>query len=268
MGRLDGKVAIITGAAHGMGLAATKLFLEEGCCVAALDNNVNSVKVNLETIDNPNLLVKVFDVKDQDGWPSLVDDTVKKFGKANILVNNAGIASNPATIVDMPRETWDEIIATDLTGVFLGIKNVIPAMLKSGGGSIINTASTAAIRGGFADGGSCAYAAAKGGVTALTRSVANVYAKDNIRVNAVIPGATNSALEGGDLGGISDAWDEDMLASYTQTLTAAIPLVGQMPTMMLEPKDLAQAYLFLASDESRYVTGTELVVDGGMISHC
>lgn len=267
MGRLDDKVAIITGAAHGMGLATTKLFLEEGCRVVAIDNNAASVQANLDSIDDASLFSKVFDVRDQEGWAKLVDEAIDRFGKINVLINNAGVASNPTTIVDMPRETWDEIIETDLTGIFLGMKNVIPAMVKSGGGSIVNTASVAAIRGGFADGGSCAYAAAKGGVTALTRSVANVYAKDNIRVNAVLPGATNAALEGGDLGGISDAWSEEMLASYVQALTAAIPLVGQMTTMMLEPKDIAQAYLFLASDESRYITGIDLVVDGGMISH-
>lgn len=267
MGRLDNKVAIITGAAHGMGLSAVKLFLEEGCKVVAVDNNAESVKSNLEILDDSALMVKVFDVKDQVEWPKLVEDAIGRFGKINVLVNNAGIASNPTTIVDMPRDTWDAIIETDLTGVFLGMKNVIPAMMEAGGGSIVNTASTAAIRGGFADGGSCAYAAAKGGVTALTRSVANAHAKDNIRVNTVIPGATNAALEGGALGGISDSWSEEMLQSYIQALTAAIPLVDQMPTMMLEPKDLAQAYLFLASDESRYITGIDLVVDGGMVSH-
>lgn len=267
MGRLDNKVAIITGAAHGMGLAATKLFLQEGCKVLALDVNEQSVKDNLEPLAGENLLPVVFDVRDQDGWPGIVDAAVKKFGKVNVLINNAGVASNPTAIVDMPKDMWDEIIETDLTAVWYGMKYAIPAMIEAGGGSIVNVSSTAALRGGMADGGSCAYAAAKGGVMAITKSIANAYAKDNIRVNSVHPGVTNAALEGGQVGGISDAWSEEMLEEYLKGLTAAIPLVGQMPTMMLEPIDQAYAYLFLASDEARYITGIELLVDGGMLSH-
>lgn len=267
MGRLDNKVAIITGAAHGMGLAATKLFLKEGCKVVAIDNNEASLKANLETIEDDSLLPILFDVRDQEGWPEVVSRTVETFGKVNVLINNAGVASNPTSIVDMPKEMWDEIIETDLTGVYYGMKYTIPAMIEAGGGSIINTSSTAALRGGMADGGSCAYAAAKGGVMAISKSVANAYAKQNIRVNSVHPGMTNAALEGGDTGGISDAWTEEMIQEYMAGLTAAIPLINQMPTMSLEPIDQAYMYLFLASDESRYITGTEMVVDGGMISH-
>lgn len=267
MGRLEGKVAIITGAAHGMGLAATKLFLKEGCKVVALDNNAQSVRDNLEVIEDGSLLPLVFDVRDEAGWPEIVEAAVNKYGKVNVLINNAGIASNPTDIVDMGKDTWDEIIATDLTGVFFGMKHVIPAMIEAGGGSIVNTSSTAAMRGGFADGGSCAYAAAKGGVLAISKSIANAHAKNNIRVNSVHPGATNASLEGGDTGGISDAWSEEMLAAYVKALTEANPLAAQMPTLMLEPIDIAYMYLFLASDESRYITGTEMIVDGGMISH-
>ncbi|WP_165171625.1 SDR family NAD(P)-dependent oxidoreductase [Adlercreutzia sp. ZJ242] len=267
MGRLDGKVAIITGAAHGMGLAATKLFLKEGCKVLALDINADTVRENLEVIDSPDLASVVFDVRDAAGWPEVVEQAVSKFGKVNVLVNNAGIASNPTSIVDMTMETWEEIVETDLFGVFYGMKFTIPAMIEAGGGSIVNVASTAAIRGGMADGGSCAYAAAKGGVTAITKSIANAYGASNIRVNAVIPGPTNAALEGGALGGISDAWTPEMLEAYMKALVAAMPLAPHMATMMVEPIDLAYAYLYLASDESRFVTGTEIVVDGGMISH-
>ncbi len=253
MNRLEGKVAIITGAASGMGLAAAKLFAEEGAKVVAVDiKNIEAITA----LENPNILGMQLDVSDEEGWNNVAKATEEAFGKIDVLVNNAGLQFGPRGILDTPQSEWDTIMNVDLKGSWLGMKAVIPYMQKSGGGSIINTSSTAGLMGGIADGGSVAYAAAKGGVRSLTKHAANVFGKDGIRVNTVCPGTTMT-------GGCGGNWDAEAIAKATKMLFDATPLAFNMA----EPIDMAYIYLYLASDESRFATGAEFVIDGGLTSH-
>lgn len=253
MGRLDGKVAIITGAASGMGLAAAKLFGEEGAKVVAADV-VPVLDAEIAAIGNPNVIAMKLDVSSEENWKSLVDATVAGYGTVDILVNNAGIFA-PRSLLDEDLAGWNKIISVDLTGVWLGMKTVIPVMQKNGKGSIVNTSSIAGILGGAPDGGGVAYSAAKGGVRSITKHAAQWYAKDNIRVNSVHPGAVFTGMARA--AGITSR--EQLGTDFGQE-TPLPPHAG-------EPLDIAYGYLYLASDESKYVTGEELVIDGGWITH-
>lgn len=253
MNRLENKVAIITGAASGMGFAAVQLFADEGAKVVGVD--VKGINL-IEELNDPNIIGKNLDVSDDAGWQDLVKFTVDTFGKVDILVNNAGLQFGPRGLLDTPMNEWDTIINVDLKGVWLGMKAVIPYMQENGGGSIINTSSTAGMRGGICDGGSTAYAAAKGGVISLTKHAANVLGKNNIRVNTVCPGTTMT-------GGCGAEWTEEAIAAALKPLHDRTPLALKNG----EPMDVAYLYLYLASDESRFVTGADFVHDGGMTSN-
>lgn len=251
MGRLIGKVAIITGAASGMGLAGAQLFAQEGAKVVAtdisseLDNKVKEIVKN-----GGDAIAQHLDVSDPASWEEVVEKTIKKYGKVDILVNNAGVHMAKG-ILDAELDDWNKVMAINSTGVWLGMKSVIPQMQKNGSGSIINTSSIAAIVGGIADAEGAAYSASKGAVRALTKHAAQWFGKDNIRVNSVHPGAiyTGMAAE------VGIKSQEEMGSNYTGK-AALKPYAG-------ESIDIANAYLYLASDESKYVTGLELVVDGG-----
>lgn len=255
MGRLDDKVAIITGATSGMGRAAAELFAVEGAKVVAVGTNEQRLQ-SLRDLKNPNIKAQKADVSKEVDWAELVDFTVAEFGKINILINNAGLSLGPHGIMRTTEEEWDKIMNIDLKGCWLGMKAAIPEMLKQKGDSIINTSSTGGLMGGIADGGSVAYAAAKGGVRILSKHAANEFGKQNIRVNSVHPGTTNTGGSGGN-------FTESEIEAYINMLSAEIPLAQ----VMAEPIDIAYMYLYLASDESRFVTGAEFVIDGGLTSH-
>jgi len=246
MGRLDGKVVIITGAGMGMGQAAALLFAKEGAKVAVVDWKAEAGEETVKAIKKAGgeaIFIKA-DVSKAEDAKNMVKTTVKTYGKLDVIYNNAAILGRATFTEDITEEEWDKIMAINLKGVWLGMKYAIPEMLKKGKGSIINTASQCGDRGTRNLG---AYCASKGGILALTRVTAMELAKKNIRVNALNPGiiATPMAMA---------------LPKEEQEHFAAIIPQGRMG----RPEEVAYAALFLASDESSHVTGHTLVVDGGL----
>ena len=236
MGRLDGKVALITGGARGMGRETAELFAREGATVYAGD-----VRDAEGTEGSPVTFVKL-DVSDESNWKKIIDQIGAEQGRLDVLVNNAGvIAYEP--ILELTLTDWNRMIAVDMTGVFLGMREAVPLMKKSGGGSIINISS---IWGSVVVSGAHAYHAAKGAIGNMSRNVAMTHVSDGIRVNSVHPG-------------------------YIDTPLTAVqaPEVNQLmidTTLMHrpgQPIEVSYGCLYLASDESSYVTGIELVIDGG-----
>lgn len=242
--RLANKVAIITGAASGMGAAEAKLFAREGCKVVATDIQAELLEQLGADIRQAGgeVLTFVHDVTDETQWQQVVAATVEQFGKLDILVNNAGIAINQ-TFAEMSMSDWDRVMNVNLNGCVLGMKYAIPAMQNNGTGSVINISSIGGIVGMA---GSSPYTAAKGALRALSKSAAVEYGKDNIRVNSVHPGIIATPMTEQPI-----AYAEPYFKAHTQ-----LPFFG-------EPDDVAYGVLFLASDESRFMTGSELVIDGG-----
>jgi 3alpha(or 20beta)-hydroxysteroid dehydrogenase len=247
MGRLDGKVALISGGARGQGATEAQLFAREGAKVVLgdiLDVQGRQVEAEVKASGGEATYVHL-DVTNEEHWRAAVDTAVRRYGKLDILVNNAGILLRKA-IEEMTVEEWDRIMAINLKGVFLGTKYAIPAMRSAGGGSIINISSTAGLVG--SPGGSSAYIATKGGVRLFTKATAIQHAKDKIRCNSVHPGPIATEM-------IRDTLENQEL--WAQRLRR-LPM-GRAGT----PEDVAYGVLYLASDESSYVTGSELVIDGG-----
>jgi len=256
MARLRNKVAIITGAASGMGLAAVNLFAAQGAKVVATDISEEALNKAVEQVkeNGGEAIGVVLNVADENSWKQTIEKTVVAFGKIDILVNNAGIHI-PKGILQAELDDWNKVLAVNITGVWLGMKSVIPIMQQNGGGSIVNTSSIAGIIGGVADGGGAAYSASKGAVRSLTKHAAQNFAKDNIRVNSVHPGAIFTGLAV--TAGIKT---QEEMGRFYEANAPLKPHAG-------ESLDIANAYLYLASDESKFVTGAELVVDGGWSSN-
>lgn len=249
MGRLDGKVAVITGAASGIGRATALLFAAEGAKVVAADWHEGAgVAEEIRKNGGQCVFVKT-DVSQPDDVQRMVNTAVDTYGRLDVIFNNAGVEGEQAPTADCTLENFDRVIAVNLKGVFLGMKYAIPAMLKNGGGSIVNNASVAGMV-GFA--GVPAYCASKGGVIQLSKTAALEYAKQNIRVNAICPGV------------ISTPMVERFVGDNEQTRAAfeALEPVGHFG----KPEEVAQLALFLASDESSFCTGAPFVVDGGFIA--
>ena len=242
--RLEGKVAFISGGARGMGAAEARLFAKEGAKVVmgdVLEAEGKQVEAEINETGGEALFISM-DVAKEDDWQRAIDATVARFGKLNVLVNNAGIV-NRSSLEETSEETWDRVMDVNAKGVFLGTKMVIPEMRKAGGGSIINISSIS----GMVSVGYPAYNASKGAVRVFTKNVAVEYARENIRVNSIHPGAI---------------WTPMSLYHTTRTReerARTIPM-GRVG----EPKEVAYGVLFLASDESSYMTGSELVIDGGV----
>ena len=247
MGRLDGKVAIISGGARGQGAAETKLFAREGARVVfgdVLDDQGKKVEAEVRELGGEATYVHL-DVTREADWQAVVKATLARYGHLNILVNNAGILIRKS-IEETTVEDWDRIMAVNAKGVFLGTKHAIAPMRRSGGGSIINISSTAGLVGSLD--GSASYTATKGAVRLLTKSTAIQYAKDGIRCNSVHPGPIDTPM-------IQDTLNDPV---RLERRMRRLPL-GRVGT----PEDIAYGVLYLASDESSFVTGTELVIDGG-----
>ena len=245
--RIEGKVALISGGARGQGAAEAVLFAREGAKVVfgdILDDQGKQVEAEINEAGGEALYVHL-DVTQEADWESAVETAVSRYGKLDILVNNAGITIRK-NVEDTTEEDWDRIMAINAKGVFLGIKQAIPAMRHNGGGSIINISSTAGLVGSPYSGAS--YAATKGAVRPLTKATAIQYAKEGIRCNSVHPGTIETPMTA------------DMLADqqYRQDRMERTPL-GRLGTA----QDVAYGVLYLASDESSFVTGSELVIDGG-----
>ncbi len=253
MSRLAGKVAIITGAASGLGLSALKLFVAEGARVVATDISAEPLQqaVDEVTADGGEAIARTHDVSSVEDWNRVVDDVLAEWGTIDILINNAGIAL-PKGILDAGLEDWNKVMAINSTGPWLGMKSVIPTMQAAGHGSIVNVSSIAGIIGGGAgDGGGAAFSASKGAVRSLTKHAAQWFAKDSIRVNSVHPGPIDTGLTRG--------------YGFTRE-TLANPGTVPLPPHAGEASDIAYGMLYLASDEAKFITGSELVIDGGFIS--
>jgi NAD(P)-dependent dehydrogenase (short-subunit alcohol dehydrogenase family) len=252
MDRVKGKVAIVTGGAQGLGKATCLLLAKEGASVAVTDLNDDGGRKVVEEIKSSGGIADYWhiDVTKEEDVKNAFADIYKKYGKLNILVNNAGISGYHKATHEITTEEWDRVIEVDLKGVYFCIKYGAPYMIKSGGGSIVNMSSMLGIIGG----NDPVYHAAKGGVRLMTKSDATVYAKDNIRVNSVHPGFILTPLLEGliakDAGG-REAFEKAGPGS-------SIPL-GRLG----KPEDIANGILFLASDESSYITGMEMIIDGG-----
>ena len=247
MGRLEGKVAIITGGAKGQGAAEVELFASEGAKVVfgdVLDDEGKKVEARIAEMGGEVEYVHL-DVTSDDDWRSAANRAETKHGKVDILINNAGVSLRHEDM-DVPDEDWDSIMDVNAKGVFLGTRHVVPAMRRAGGGSIVNISSIAGILGRPL--ASPAYAASKGAVRVFTKSAAGRLAADGIRCNSIHPGPI----------------DTDMIRAATNTVRPETR-VGEIPMGRLgRVDDIAYGALYLASDESAFVTATELVIDGGV----
>jgi cyclopentanol dehydrogenase len=244
--RLAGKVALITGGARGQGAVEARLFAREGANVAigdVLEREGMAVAEEIEAAGGRALFVRL-DVSVESEWRSAIEATSGGFGPLNILVNNAGLYSR-VPIEEISVEEWDRIMAVNARGVFLGTKAAIPEMRKAGGGSIVNISSTAGMVGSVRGG---VYGASKGGIRVFTKFTAIQHAKDGIRANSIHPGAV----------------DTEMIAANLATPEGRAGSIARVPLGRIgTSEDVAYAAIFLASDESSFMTGAELVVDGG-----
>ena len=247
-GRLAGRTCVITGAASGIGAGTARLFAREGANVVVADLQEEAGRALVDELGDVARFASC-DVTSEDDVAAAVDLAVSEFGALDVMFNNAGIVGAVGRISEMSAEAWDRTISILLRGVFLGVKHAARVMLEQGSGAIVNTSSTAGVMGGL---GPHAYTAAKHGVIGLTRSVANELAPSGIRVNAISPGNTVTTMTASVMG---DAADEEG-AGRKIASTSPLGYAGY-------PADIANAALFLACDESRYVSGHTLVVDAG-----
>ena len=247
MKRLENKVAIITGAAMGQGAAEAYLFAKEGAKVVAADMAEDALKETVDAInaDFPGMALGVsLDVASEENWQQVVKQAVEAFGTVDILVNNAGVGSRGINYDKTDRQAFDRIMGINAWGSFVGIKTVVPVMKKAGGGSIVNVSSLAAVVGVEFN----AYTLTKGAVISMTRAAAVDLGKDNIRVNTIIPGTIVTPMT-------------KIICDYPKVLKSCEEktCLGHIG----EPNDIAYGVLYLASDEAKYVTGSDLTIDGG-----
>lgn len=247
-GRLSGKVAIISGAAHGMGAAQARLFAQEGARLYLGDIEMevlNKVAAGIKA-ENGAVIVSKLDVTLEEDWEKAVAQTEKAFGKVNVLMNNAGIYLHKG-LLEHSVEDFHAIVSVNQLGVMLGMKHVVPAMKRAGGGSIVNFSSIYGIAGA---GTATAYQGTKGAVRLMSKSAAMEFVADNIRVNSIHPGMFDTHL-------------------FETSVPKAVwaPLIQMVPMKRFgRLEEIAYPALFLASDESSFMTGAELVVDGGYTS--
>ena len=244
--RLEGKVAIITGGSSGIGRATAELFAKEGAQVVVADYNARAGQEVVQAIKGTGgdaLFVEV-DVSDAAQVQRMVQAALEAYGGVDILFNNAAVLIF-GTVLDTSEEAWRRVMDINLTGVFLCSKAVIPHLIERGGGAIINMSSSTGAHDGNEN--AAAYVTSKGGVTLLTRCMAIDHAKDNIRVNAIAPGPTDTPM-------LRGAMSPEQLAAFATTFP--MKRLGR-------PEELAHAALFLASDEASFVTGAVWAVDGG-----
>ena len=248
--RLKGKTALITGGSEGIGKATALLFCKEGAKVGIMARTLENLNSVVSKVEGDGV-IKAFqgDVSNEDDVKRVVNEFYEEFGNIDILFNNAGILE-PGTVVTTTNDVWDRTININVKGVYLMSKYVVPKMAKHGGGSIINNSSVLGIVGME----NCmAYNASKGAVRQITRSMALDHSKEKIRVNSICPGYIKTKMDVEFMGNPPDA--EEQLDKIAADM---IPLVRRA-----EPLEVAQSVLFLASDESKYITGSDLVIDGG-----
>lgn len=247
MGRLEGKVAVITGAGSGMGRVEAILFAQEGAKVAVVDITPERGEETVKLVKEAGgeaIFVKT-DVAKSADVKKMVDTVVKAYGKLNIMVNGAAIAPNEGSTVGLSEEIFDKTIAINLKGVWLGMKYAIPAMIKSGGGAIVNFASISGVR---ALPTIPSYCASKGGVVSISMVAALENAAHNIRVNCVAPGPISTQM-------VLDQWPDEQIQHFSNA--TALGRLGK-------PEEIARIVLFLVSDDSFWITGQTIVADGGL----
>lgn len=249
MKRLESKSVIVTGAAGGMGASIAKLFAKEGAKVMATDMNEEKLKTWVVAARAEGLAIECMkhNVTNESEWKKVVEKTVQLYGKLDVLINNAGIYPGAIDCENTSIELWGNVIAINLTGPFIGCKTCIPYLRKAGGGSIVQIASIA----GLVGGNGSAYSSSKGGLCLFSKDLAVTYAKDKIRVNTICPGGVLTPMTEGLM---KTPGMEDMIKNMSPQ--------GRMG----EPLEIAYGALYLASDESSFVTGSELVIDGGSVA--
>jgi len=253
MTRLDGKVAVITGGSGGIGKVVAKRFLEEGAKVVLVDlvqGALDEVKAELDSLGE--VLAVQADVTKEEDVKNYVDQTVAKFGTIDVFFNNAGIEGKVQPITEISLEDFEKVQQVNVRGVFLGLKHVIPVMTKNGSGSIINTSSVAGLGG---TPGVAPYVTSKHAVIGLTKVAALEVASSNIRVNSIHPSPVNTRM----MRSLEAGFAPDNAEGAKEQFAAGIPL-GRYG----EPEDIANLVLFLASEESSFITGAQYRIDGGM----
>jgi len=242
--RLKGKVALVTGGASGIGRATAELFAREGARVAIADYTPGSETVQAIQAAGGEALFTPVDVSNSAQVTRMVDTAVQAYGRIDILFNGAGVLYY-GTVLETDEQAWNRVLSINLTGTYLCCRAVLPYMIRQGGGSIINVASTVGAHDACAN--AVAYVTSKGGVTLFTKAIAIDHARQGVRVNALVPGATDTPM-------IRNALTPEAL----EALAASHP-IGRLG----RPEELAKAVLFLASDDASFVTGTAMYVDGG-----
>jgi NAD(P)-dependent dehydrogenase (short-subunit alcohol dehydrogenase family) len=253
-GAVKGKIALITGAASGIGRACAERLAQEGALVIVTDVQEIAGQETVNLIGAAGGLAEWhrLDVTREDEWHALISDVADRHARLDVLVNNAGVALG-APVTRQSVEEFNLQLMINVTGPFLGCKHAIPVMQQQGGGSIINISSTAGLRGSP---GMAGYSASKGAVRMFSKAVANEHAKDNIRVNSVHPGLIETPI-----------WETvDSPSSPRGTMPDLAAMSSRLVPLAVKgiPADIANGVLWLASDESRYVTGSEMVIDGGL----
>jgi NAD(P)-dependent dehydrogenase (short-subunit alcohol dehydrogenase family) len=252
-GRLNGKVALITGGGVGIGAAIAKAFVCEGAKVVVTGRRKEKLEAFAGTLPAGTCAVHCGDVQNVKDAEAMVETAVMKFGKLNILVNNAGI-DPPGTVTEIPIEQWLAVINTNLTGVFYMTRFAIPKMIEQGGGSVINLSSLAGVR---AIPAMPAYSASKAGLIGFTNASALDYGPMGIRMNLISPGATATDMLKNQMKGLAESQGTDIYGALG-LLTRFNPI-----KRACEPDEIAPLAVFLASDESKYITGQNILIDGG-----
>ena len=249
MGRLDGKVCVITGAGGGMGRDAAELFTQEGAKVCAADVNLDAAKETVSHCEEGTAFAQQVDVADEESVSAMMQAAKDHFGGIDVLYNNAGISpADDDSILDTDLEAWERVQAVNTRGVYLCCKHGIPHLLERGGGSVINVASFVALVGAATS--QISYTASKGAVLSLSKELGVQFARRGVRVNALCPGPVETPL---------------LLRIWSETPGAAERRLVHVPMgRMAKPREIVNAALFLASDESSYVNAATFVVDGGL----
>lgn len=251
MARLDGRVALITGAAGGIGAAAARLFVEEGASLCLVDRDQDGLSALTQSLDNQRAISQTADVADSSDMRACVDAAVKAFGGLDIAILNAGIEGELMPIADYPEDDFDRVIAINLKGVWLGLKHAMPALETRGGGSIVITSSIAGVRGRA---GMWGYTASKHGVVGLMRTAALEGAPAGIRVNSVHPSPVETRM--------MRSLESKMRPDDPEGARVAYRKVSPLGRYA-EPEEVAKMMLFLAGDDSSHCTGSTFMIDGG-----